>query len=225
MGNIELYLIRHGESEINTQPHLLSGRANLSELTYRGENQAKLLGKYLVGENLVPNSVFVSPALRAQQTAEIVLGTMADEMPTIFDVPTKIVKQIQERSMGRWEGKPAREMYTQKRIDKSIRLGKDFRPPSGESMNQVGNRMLRWSESLILDYLKPESNSIIFGFGHGGAIKHFASTIEGWTHEETRNTKMPHASISKFVYLGDKWCVEYVGRPTQSQNLENNLQS
>ncbi len=36
MTKVELYLFRHGESVINTQPHLLSGRANLSKLSYRG---------------------------------------------------------------------------------------------------------------------------------------------------------------------------------------------
>ncbi len=70
---VRLLLIRHAESEINLQPHLIVGQSNSSELTPLGRLQAAALGDELKRSGVVFDQVHTSTAKRAIDTAKLSL--------------------------------------------------------------------------------------------------------------------------------------------------------
>lgn len=67
----EIYLIRHAQSEMNLNPHIVGGRSNHTPLTLFGEKQAKELGEIISKSGLIPDFVFSSGAVRTNETARI----------------------------------------------------------------------------------------------------------------------------------------------------------
>ncbi|MGL6113665.1 MAG: histidine phosphatase family protein, partial [Cetobacterium sp.] len=94
---LEIYFIRHGQTEWNTQG-MMQGRNN-SPLTTEGKEQAKKLSKYL--ENEVFTALLSSPLGRAMETAEIIKGNRDQSIDTI--------DEFQEIAMGKVEGIPRSE--------------------------------------------------------------------------------------------------------------------
>ncbi len=202
----ELYLIRHAESTMNVQPHLVGGRSNHAELSPKGIEQAKTLGRYLLAEGVEPTRIYASPALRTLQTAQYSLVEMGlTHEPVVHDA-------LQELSQGVCEGRLRSEVYTPKVLADITRLGKDFRLEGGESMNDVGLRMLGWAtETLAAEPARAEGEQILV-YTHGGAIRYFASHILDWSHQKTYETEIANASVSLLTYGDGQWDVEYLSK-------------
>ena len=66
---LDLYLIRHAESEMNHEGDLIGGRSNETPLSKKGMRQASLLGKRLKNSGIVWNEIYSSTARRAVETA------------------------------------------------------------------------------------------------------------------------------------------------------------
>lgn len=199
MENTELYLIRHAESEMNTNPHLIGGRSNHTPLTVLGIMQAKNLGKHLLAEDILPDSVYSSPALRTLSTARYCLQSMGINQPITID------DRLQELGQGVSEGKPRDAIYTTQVMNDILRLGKDFKLDGGESMNDVARRMASWAETNIAS-----KGGRHFAFTHGGAIKYWASSILDMSHLDTYRTEIDNASFSLFTHTGGQWKVAYL---------------
>lgn len=202
-----MYLFRHGESERNTQTHIVGGRSNESELTQLGIVQQQRLGAVLLESNLFPDKVFSSPAVRARHSAEITLQAMGLNLEIIED------DRLQEQDTGSWTGRLATEIYTPETLAQIGILGKDFKSPGGESMNEVGQRMVEWINSL-------EEGRVLFAFTHGGAIRSLPSTMHNWSHEKTYTTRPDNASISLFTKQRGLWQVSYLNRQPEDQPLK-----
>jgi len=69
--SVIIYLIRHGESIMNVNGHLISGRSSSSPLSENGICQAHLLGERLRNDDVKFESVYASTTLRAFDTAKI----------------------------------------------------------------------------------------------------------------------------------------------------------
>lgn len=201
MASAELYLIRHGESEMNTSAHLIGGRSNETPLTTKGIEQASLLGQYLLRNNIMPDHVFASPALRTVQTARYALDAMN------LDIQPTIVDEIQEMDQGDYVGRQRAEVYTPETLKQIEKHGKDFKLPGGESMNDTGNRMLEW----LNRHVPTNDDERTFVFGHGMAIRTLASTIHDWSHTETYQSVTDNTSLSLFVHDGNKWQLHTLG--------------
>ena len=80
---LDLYLIRHAESDMNNSNHLIGGRSNDTPLTKRGMSQAKLLGWRLKSDGIQFDKVYSSTALRANTTAQIVSGIVGYQLEKI----------------------------------------------------------------------------------------------------------------------------------------------
>lgn len=198
----ELYLIRHGESDMNTKSHLIGGRSNETPLTEKGIAQAEQLGRYFLQEHIVPDQVYASPAIRTRHTALHTLKAMGiDTEPLIDD-------RLQELEQGEWVGQNRTIIYNDEVLADIAAQGKDFKSPGGESMNEVGERMLEWVESTI----DTSENRRVFVFTHGFAIRCLASILHGWSHAETYGTKTDNASVSLFTNRTTYWQLSYIGR-------------
>ena len=89
---MKLYLIRHGETDLNKK-RILQGQTN-SELNDYGRELARLTAEGLME---VPfDLAFTSPLKRAKETAQIILSGR--------NVPLLEETRIQEISLGEYEG-------------------------------------------------------------------------------------------------------------------------
>lgn len=81
----EIYLIRHAETVMNVDTHLVGGRSNHTPLTERGVEQARTLGRALLANNILPDSVYASLATRAIVTANHALEAMKSDLIPIIE--------------------------------------------------------------------------------------------------------------------------------------------
>ncbi len=193
---LDLYLIRHAESRLNEDGHLIGGRTNHAPLTTRGKEQAILLGQRLADGTVNFNEVYASPAVRTVQTAQIVCGTLDFPLDAIVQR-----KELQELSQGDWEGKSRDQIYTDAVLKEINRLPGLFRPPNGESQDDVEKRMYAFVQELIA-----KGTDITAGiFGHGMAFKCLLRGIMEFNHERTYKIALDNTSITRVKYTPRGW--------------------
>ena len=90
-----LYIVRHGESDWNTQK-IIQGHNSKSALTEKGREQAQGLAEKL--RDIHFDAVFSSDLLRAKQTAEIIALEK--------NLAVKTTELLRERNFGKYEGQP-----------------------------------------------------------------------------------------------------------------------
>ncbi len=207
--NFNLYLIRHAESVMNTNNHLVGGRSNETPLTERGMGQARQLGAYLLEHEIAPTGVFTSPAVRTKSTAATALEVMG------LDVRQIVADEIQELEQGEWVGRERSEVYTDEVMQQIALLGKDFKAPGGESMNDVGQRMHNWVSTTFVEPSNKDRSEDFLVFSHGLAIRCLASYLHNWCHRMTYVSVTENASATLFTGAAESWQLEYLGRDTQ----------
>ncbi len=118
---MSLYICRHGRTEANASG-LLLGRAD-PELDSVGEAQAAAM------VSAVPNAELVisSPLSRCRQTAEA------------FGLPVKTDERLVELDYGDFDLKPLSDVPAE--TWEQWRSDNDFRPPGGETLNELGIRV------------------------------------------------------------------------------------
>lgn len=206
--DLELYLIRHAESNWNAEnAHLIGGRSNEALLTARGEEQARVLGRFMLKQNIIPDRVYASPAVRTLETARLALEEMGLEIEVVVD------DDLQEMDQGNAVGSVRAEVYSDVVLAELKRLGKDFKLPGAESMNDAGLRMYEKVAEIALGITKPER---IFVFGHGMAIRCYASHLLGWSQSETYTAITDNTSVSLVTSRAGQLTLEYLGRMPQS---------
>jgi len=212
-----VYLFRHGESANNVQSDLIFGQSGHLPLTAIGEEQAYRLGRALKYKGIIPDVVYSSGATRAEQTGRIAL----DALGLDIDVPED--DRLHEQSTGDWTGRIASEVFTPTMIETIEASGKDFRSPNGESMNDVGERMLNWLEDVANDL--ESSVETIFAFTHGGAIRSLASYLGGWNHARTYGTKPMNASATVLSKTNGVWTPQCIGIDAKELPSQMNIPS
>ena len=66
---IEVYLISHGECELNLRPDIVGGRCDGAALTSNGKRQARALAVFLNSQGVRFNAIYCSPSDRARSMA------------------------------------------------------------------------------------------------------------------------------------------------------------
>jgi broad specificity phosphatase PhoE len=119
-----IYLIRHGEAELNVKEILHSRNYNDNPLTEKGKLEAAAAALFLRKMG-IEGPVFSSPLLRARQVAEcIARGFRVDD-------------RLRELDMGEWELKRISEIPFSNYLRDPVK----YPPPGGESMDSVVKRM------------------------------------------------------------------------------------
>ncbi|KAF5735861.1 hypothetical protein HS088_TW15G01377 [Tripterygium wilfordii] len=103
----EVYLISHGECELNLKSDLVGGRCPVASLTPSGKRQARALAVFLNSQRVTFHAVYSSPLDRARSMAVSVCREMnfAEEHIQSSD-------SLMEMSLGDWEGCLRSEIYT-----------------------------------------------------------------------------------------------------------------
>lgn len=139
-----LYLVRHAETANNrVRPRRLQGRRTDPGLSDEGLRQAEATGRFLA--RLPIDAVYVSPLLRARQTAQAIA------LP--HRLPVEVVDELTEVDVGVWDGlgwdevqRNDPEAYRRFMADASVHpyLG-------GENLTTVQDRVVPALEKLMAD--------------------------------------------------------------------------
>ncbi len=187
----ELYFVRHGETNWNAEGRY-QGAKDIP-LNDRGRGQAALNGELL--KSLLERSEraatdftwYVSPLGRTRETMDKVRAGVGEPLPDVTIDPRLI-----EISFGIYEGHlhtdlaPA-EMAIAGERDASFWT---FRPPEGESYEDVARRVRDFGASLT-------GPSVIVS--HGGILRVLRHLIEGFPHERAVNWFPPQDSVVHFI--------------------------
>lgn len=202
-----LYLIRHGQSEVNVLPDHV-GQSKDTKLTKEGKVQASLLGcRLFQKEKLSVDRVFSSDYTRAVDTCNIALGNS----PIVQSVQTIYAPELREYSAGDWTGSSRKEIYDITTILRMAAMTNSFLPPNGESFHMVERRASKWLEDTILynEQVQAEANKRqaqnllpqnIFVFSHGITIKCLLHYIMGFDQSFTWKINLENTSISKLHF-------------------------
>ena len=155
-----LVVARHGETEANVAG-LLLGRADIP-LTEEGRRQAAALGAALAGAAVVVSS----PLARCLETA------------ACFDAPVEVDDRWVELDYGEYDRQPFSRvpgsLWTRWRVDPT------FRPPGGESLVEVGERVRAACEDLstravdadvvVVTHVSPIKAAVAWALGVGDEV-------------------------------------------------------
>lgn len=187
----ELYFIRHGETDWNAE-----GRYQGSQdipLNDRGRHQAdqngQLLARLLKRAGRHPSEFnwYCSPLGRTRETMQRIRSAFAEPLPEVsFD------KRLVEVSFGVYEGRlhvelAAGEMTMAGERDANFWY---FRPPSGESYEDVAQRVLAFRDGL-------KGPSVVVA--HGGILRILRRLIEGFPLIEAVNWFPPQDCVVHFL--------------------------
>ncbi len=131
-----ILLIRHGQTAANRDA-LLVGRID-PPLTELGEAQAERLGERLQGSN--PSFILSSPLSRARQTADAIAASTG--------LTVEIEDRLVEMNYGEWDGTPIADVPID--VWRQWRSDPEFRPPGGESLREVSQRVGSLMGELLL---------------------------------------------------------------------------
>jgi broad specificity phosphatase PhoE len=187
----EFYFVRHGETAWNAEGRYQGSRD--IPLNDRGRGQAVLNGKLLrslierSGRTPTDLSWYVSPLGRTRETMDRVRSQLGEPLPDITIDPRLI-----EISFGIYEGR----LHTELAAGEMAMAGEReadfwyFRPPEGESYEDVARRVLDFGASLT-------GPSVIVS--HGGILRVLRHLIEAFPLERAVNWFPPQDSVVHFI--------------------------
>jgi broad specificity phosphatase PhoE len=166
----KIYIIRHGETLWNLE-HKFQGWEN-SDLTEKGQNQAKLVGQFLKNKNI--KQIYCSPLNRSLDTMEIIKSVSPDlnQLNYIID------HNLKECNYGDAEGVDENLIRTGlllqgiDRRDPSVKF--NFKFKNGESYKDQLIRVLEFVSTYSLQ--NTELNTLIVS--HMGTMKFLSITLQ-----------------------------------------------
>ncbi len=183
---INVYLVRHGESEANVDPSVLLRLSDhVVPLSALGKEQATAAGRFLKNELSEKGCrVLVSPYKRARDTADLLVQqcehAFRDVCENIF---------LGEQQFGLFEGislDAIREDFPREHahFEKAIAHGGRFyaRMPLGESRFDVVSRVCRVIDSIVADEHYCGIRTVVV-VAHGITLRAFAMAWLARTHE------------------------------------------
>jgi broad specificity phosphatase PhoE len=162
-GALRVYLVRHGEALSNLDPAPQLPPEQLDHLTALGTRQSEAVGRALGGRGV--SSVFTSPASRARETAEAVARTLGIAAPGVEP-------RLRPMALGR---APDGRTLAWKERAAEWEAGRDPRPPEGESMDGVGDRL----SGLVRALARSRRGTSVVLVAHGEVIGAYLGHVLG----------------------------------------------
>ena len=196
MKETEIILIRHGETEWNSQKRM-QGHSN-SDLSSVGQAQIQALGQWM---KIVPfDHIYSSDSLRAKQTAEAITQFSGHVL--------KIDLRLREKNLGIFEGLTSEE--ARKRHPEVFRLfktaGSKYVIDEGESTQQLQDRALEIVNEIRIKH--PEERVLLVT--HGGFIRVVMKHSLGLSLETPTRFLIRNTGVFRLVWE-DKWIVSQMG--------------
>ncbi len=202
---MELYLIRHGETESNIEKRYLGWTE--SPLSEKGLCQAEKAGHILADKQI--NAIYCSDLSRASHTAQIIGRHYCLKPET-----TPLLREI---NFGQWEGLTYKEIEASWGSQVSCWLDNPFHKsaPGGETVKEVGERMQIFFRRLIKQY--PDGQRVA-AVSHGGSIRALLHSIMGLSRKSFWDIKIDNASISLVRFEDGESRVIYYNRTEHLQS-------
>lgn len=190
MSTKTLYLIRHAESELNRDRLLVGGSSPWCELNTLGIAQSRSLGRRLAADptTLPFSRVCCSTAVRTQQTMRYSIEQTSFPLSKV-----ELYPELMEISQGEWEGKPRAEMITPQIAAILRERGWGYRPPGGESPEDVAVRVCGFIER---ELLRDDEHEHIALFTHGVVIRAVWVKLFGLAPMKILDIPVENTSIS-----------------------------
>jgi len=205
MKETEIILIRHGETEWNSQLRM-QGHSN-SALSAVGRGQIQALGEWM--KNVSFEHIYSSDSLRARQTAEAITQYSGDTLQ--FD------QRIREKNLGVFEGLTSIE--ARERHPEIYRLfktgGANYVIDEGESTQQVLVRALEFIEEIRLRH--PEQRVVMVT--HGGVVRVLMKHTLGLSLDAPTSFLIKNTGIFRLVW-NEKWLVSQMDVVSHLEKLE-----
>jgi probable phosphoglycerate mutase len=196
MKETEIILIRHGETEWNSQQRM-QGHSN-SDLSSVGQAQIQALGQWT--KNVPFDLIYSSDSLRAKQTAEAITQFSGHELQ--FD------QRLREKNLGVFEGLTSEE--ARERHPEVFRLfktaGSKYVIDEGESTQQLQDRALEIVNEIRIKH--PEERVLLVT--HGGFIRVVMKHSLGLSLETPTRFLIRNTGVFRLVWE-DKWLVSQMG--------------
>ena len=196
MKKTEIILIRHGETEWNSQQRM-QGHSN-SDLSSVGQAQIQALGQWM---KIVPfDHIYSSDSLRAKQTAEAITQFSGHKL--------KIDLRLREKNLGVFEGLTSEE--ARERHPEVFRLfktaGSKYVIDEGESTQQLQDRALEIVDEIRIKHLEER----VLLVTHGGFIRVVMKHSLGLSLETPTRFLIRNTGVFRLVWE-DKWIVSQMG--------------
>ena len=196
MKETEIILIRHGETEWNSQQRM-QGHSN-SDLSSVGQAQIQALGQWM--KNVPFYHIYSSDSLRAKQTAEAITQFSGHEL--------KIDLRLREKNLGVFEGLTSEE--ARDRHPEVFRLfktaGSKYVIDEGESTQQLQDRALEIVDEIRIKH--PEERVLLVT--HGGFIRVVMKHSLGLSLETPTRFLIRNTGVFRLVWE-EKWIVSQMG--------------
>lgn len=188
---LQVYLVRHGETEWNTMSRL-QGQTD-SPLTAKGKHQAKHVALRM--KLLGITHIISSDLGRALRTSEIIAQYCS------LDIT--VDARLRELHMGVLE---TRDIMTLTKTEENWRKQlidgtEQGRIPCGESMKEMATRMY----AVLNDCLELPDTSKPLLVSHGMALGCLISMVLGLEPYSKRRLRLRNCSISRIDYQDSKW--------------------
>jgi len=179
-GTVRVYLIRHGQALSNLQPLPSPAPRGLDHLTPLGERQSSRVGEMLAGKGV--KLVVTSPAGRARESAEKIAAALGA-------APVRVERRLRPLDLG--------NDATGKQLDWDAReaewkAGRDPSPPGGESMAQMGERVM----AVVKDVRSEAPGASVVLVAHGEVITSFVGQVQGIPPPKRFPPRLANASLT-----------------------------
>jgi 2,3-bisphosphoglycerate-dependent phosphoglycerate mutase len=207
-GPRSLWFARHGQSEGNVirdeaeqrheERYELATRDADVPLSDLGRRQASALGRWMAEQpaHLLPDAVLVSPYLRAEETADLVLKEAG-----LTGVRRGVDERLRDREMGEWDGLTWRGIVARfpEESERAKLVGRFFhRPPGGESWADICLRL----RTFLADVARELEGARVLVVAHDVVIQLARVVLEGLDEaaavELVRGTTYANCGLSTF---------------------------
>ena len=187
----KLILLRHLESQWNKE-NRFTGWVDVP-LSKEGIESAKEVAGKLAGFHI--DKIYTSPLIRNKETVSLVLDCLGKKgLPLVID------KALDERNYGKLQGLNKDEVKKQYG-EEQVRLWRrswEQRPPGGESLKDVFNRVVPFYEKYIEKDLKEEKNVLVVA-SHN-SLRALVKYLENISDKDIINLEIPTGSLKEYNF-------------------------
>ena len=196
MKETEIILIRHGETEWNSQKRM-QGHSN-SDLSEVGRGQIQALGELM--KNVSFDHIYSSDSLRTRQTAEAITQYSGHTLQ--FD------QRIREKNLGVFEGLTSTEAKERHPEVYSLfkTAGANYVIDEGESTQQLLERALEFIEEIRLRH--PQERVVMVT--HGGVVRVLMKHALGLSIDAPTRFIIKNTGIFGLIW-NENWLVTQMG--------------
>lgn len=186
-----LYLIRHGQTDMNTH-HMLQGRTD-THLNETGIHQADMAGEFIKKNNIRPDLVMTSPLVRTVETACHVTGLDRDSFIT--------EPLLVEMSFGEYEGKEVRRLdpvFEHDFFNDPVHVKM---PEGAESFEHILKRASDFMDKMFREFGGDDKRTA-FAFGHGAIIHAILAVIKKKELKDFWSEPVHNAAVIRVSFNG-----------------------